>query len=85
MPDARTRVSFQIADRPEGRKTDLWEVWSLQRGIHLGQVKWFKSWRKYAFHPDADRVFDEECLREIATFCELETRGHVVARRAFRE
>ena len=78
-------MGFTKSDRRQDAKTDLWDVWSLRGAIHLGWVKWFPHGRKYAFHPAELTVFDEDCLREIATFCELETQRHKAGRRAFRD
>lgn len=43
-------------------------------GDPLGEVKWFGRWRKYAFFPERDCVFEQDCLRVIAEFCERHTR-----------
>lgn len=85
MPETMTRISFQIEERQQGRKTDLWRVWDLQKARYLGEIAWIKSGRRYGFHQMSDATIDSDCLREIATFCELETRRHVVGRRAFSE
>lgn len=85
MPATITRLSFTKNDRKEKAKTDVWEVWALQTAMHLGQVSWFNHWRKYTFQPAAGFVFDADCLREVATFCELETRQHKTGRRAFKD
>jgi hypothetical protein len=77
-------ISFKKEERAEGAKTDRWVVWSLQAALYLGEVKWKSSWRKYAFFPPPDRVFEEDCLRDIAKFCEEETIAHRKGRRAFR-
>ena len=37
-------------------------------GILLGTIKWFSKWRKYAFFPSAETLFEESCLGEIANF-----------------
>lgn len=29
-------------------------------------VKWYGGWRKYAFFPYADTLFEQDCLRDIA-------------------
>lgn len=84
-PGSRSQVSFQIEDRQEGRKTDLWRVWDLQRARYLGEIAWIKSGRRYGFHQMSIAKIDSDCLREIATFCDLETRRGVVGRRAFTE
>lgn len=84
-PESQSRVSFQIEDRQEGRKTDLWRVWNLQKASYLGEIAWIKSGRRYGFHQTNIATIDSDCLREIAMFCDLETRRRVVGRRAFTE
>jgi hypothetical protein len=44
-------------------------------------VRWFSRWRKYAFYPGRETVFEEDCLREIADFCETRTREYKQARK----
>jgi hypothetical protein len=69
-------ITFEPASRPANRKTDVWFVHPLDGGFDLGQVKWFTGWRRYCFFPHLDTVFEQDCLRDIATFCEDETRKH---------
>lgn len=38
----------------------------------LGTIKWFMQWRKYCFFAN-DSVFDSNCLRDIAEFCDIRT------------
>jgi len=58
-----------------GRKTRTWIIKSLF-GESLGTVKWFGSWRQYSFFPHAGTVYERECLRAIADFCEKRTLEH---------
>lgn len=78
-------VSFQVEDRRLGAKTDVWHVWSLQNPKHLGLVKWFAAWRRYAFFPAPETIFEQDCLRDIAAFIEAETTKQRKGRRAFSE
>lgn len=76
-------VSFQLEERRFGAKTDLWYVWSLKEpAAHLGVVKWFGAWRKYAFFPAVQTLFEQDCLRDIAEFIEQETVKQRKGRRA---
>jgi len=50
----------------------------------LGTVKWFMQWRKYCFFAN-DSIFDHNCLRDIADFCELKTNERREKRRIERE
>jgi len=51
-----------------GTKTRVWLVKSKRHGNDLGLIKWFSRWRQYAFFPDAETVWNPECLRDI---CDL--------------
>jgi hypothetical protein len=42
----------------------------------LGEVRWFGRWRCYAFYPEPDTLYERQCLRDIADFCEARTREH---------
>lgn len=76
---AGTYITFTQADpfdQPASGKTTVWEVCNTKEGTRLGFVKWFGRWRKYAFFPIHERIFEEVCLREIALFCEERTKEH---------
>ena len=49
-PESQSRISFQIEDRQQGRKTDLLRVWDLRKAKYLGEVAWIKTGRRYVFH-----------------------------------
>lgn len=59
---------------PTDRKTKVWFVSSMTNFM-LGRIKWHGPWRKYCFFVAAtgEYVFDKNCLREIADFCEEQT------------
>lgn len=69
-------IKFEEVRKSESGKTVIWQIFTLDGTICLGEVSWFGRWRKYAFHPERDTVFEQDCLREIATFCEAKTREH---------
>ena len=50
------------------RKTKIFEIKTKDSNILLGQIKWFASWRCYAFYPAADTVFELTCLQDITKF-----------------
>lgn len=81
----RVWISFKLNDRRSDRKTDTWEVWSLDEASHVGQVRWYSPWRKYCFFPSHETVFEQDCLRFIAEFVEKETVKHRKGKRAFPE
>jgi hypothetical protein len=49
-------------------KTKVFRVSSVQHDIDLGKIKWFATWRRYAFFPESSTVFDSNCLFEIQSF-----------------
>ena len=59
-----------LKDKP---KTSVWEVRNKYEYTLLGCVKWFAKFRKYSFFPEKDTVFEKDCLRDIADFCEERT------------
>jgi hypothetical protein len=60
-------------ERPsESGKTLIWDVFN--SGVWLGVIRWYAPWRTYCFYPLPDRVFDQSCLREIATKLQFETK-----------
>lgn len=61
-------LSFDEIPVPPRFVTKRWRVRSA--GGHLGYVGWYAPWRCYAFYSGAATVFEEACLRHIATFCE---------------
>ena len=69
--EKRSYVTYEKRPRLEGRKTDVWDVVSL-RGAHLGEIYWYPQWRRYAFFPLPDTLFDVDCLEDIACFVETQ-------------
>lgn len=58
-----------------GAKTRQFSVFSTHNRALLGYVKWWVHWRQYVFFP-LNSIFDKNCLREIAEFCEQSTKVH---------
>ena len=65
----------EVAARP-GRKTKHWTVSRGDGAFALGVIKWYAHWRRYVFEPLAAMVFDPQCLRELADFCQQMTTEH---------
>lgn len=84
-PFARgTFIGFRREHGQElGKTTKIWTVseGTNCRGPALGQVRWFPRWRKYSFFPEAGKVFEETCMREIAYFFETATIRHKAAKK----
>ena len=80
MIEFKRHLKFEPGpDRP---KTKTWKVLNKYDNILLGWVCWFCQWRKYAFYPSNDTVFEQDCLRDISDFIESKTRAHKARARA---
>lgn len=68
---------IEFVEREQSARTRNW--WVRTKGgdaTLLGDVKWFGKWRCYAFFPRPETVFERICLRDIALFCEQQTKAH---------
>lgn len=64
---ALTAARFEPQERPRGRTTDVWTVFSRCNDL-LGEVRWFMTSRSYCFAPAAGVVFAPDCLQAIQRF-----------------
>ena len=69
-------IEFLIEGTSASGKTAIYTVAPKEGGVALGTVRWYAPWRKYAFFPSPDTLYEQDCLRDIAAFCESETRAH---------
>ena len=71
-------VEFSEPTPSESGKTSIWAVHSTKDAgyVLLGLVKWFGRWRKYAFFPEPLLVFEQDCLRDLADFCQQRSKEH---------
>lgn len=60
-----TYIKFALMEQKP--KTEVWRVLTREGGA-LGEIKWFPRWRKYAFFPFGDTVYEQICLGEIIKF-----------------
>lgn len=68
-------LTFTEESNP-GKKTQRWVVTN-RTNVVLGHVMFWQSWRRYVFTPLQEYfVFDAECLRGLADFCEEKTVEH---------
>ena len=68
-------LRFMYAPK-QNPKTAIWFVAAKDGGGMLGEVRWFGRWRKYSFFPLSGTIYEQTCLRDIATFCEEQTSAH---------
>jgi hypothetical protein len=68
-------IRFVEADN-QGRKTKLFAVIANKGNVWIGDIKWYGAWRCYCFFPVHGSLFEEDCLRDIADFCETQTAAH---------
>ena len=59
-------IYFLLKSKTE--KTAIYSVLSKEGDFLLGEIKWFSRWRKYAFFPTKDTVYESKCLTDIAVF-----------------
>lgn len=79
----RARAFMGLRKAPGPRQTTVWSVYydptmiQLIRGRKnefLGQVYWHSPWRRYAFAPACETVFDEDCMTKVGAFCRNATK-----------
>lgn len=79
-------VVFQPSKvQPASGKTERWDVLTrggekFAGGVLLGVIQWWGAWRKYAYFPLAQTLYEPTCLRDIAGFIE----DQMIARRGAR-
>lgn len=56
------------------RKTKTWRILTLD-DVSLGLVLFFPKWRKFVYQPHGSTLYEETCLRDIASFCEEQTKA----------
>lgn len=69
-------IRFDCLGSSDTGKTKIWQLTNVKYGAATGFVKWHGAWRKYCFFPLDDTLFDWDCLRLIAEFCEAKTKEH---------
>jgi hypothetical protein len=65
----------------KGRSTEAWRVESREDRVELGYIKFYPRWRKFAFFPLNDTLYEADCLHDIADFCKERTREFLTAKR----
>lgn len=61
-------IFFGKLPRKPKMKTDVYTVHNKESGVQVGVVKWYGPFRQYSFFPDANMVFERQCLLDITKF-----------------
>ena len=69
-------IYFRYDGDSASGKTYLFSVVANDGEVELGRVAWYGKWRKYCFWPLADTLYEQDCLRAIASFIERQTADH---------
>ncbi len=70
-------VSFSRSRPSASGKTRIWKVLAdahIECPYSLGDIKWCGAWRRYAFAPLSNTIYEQDCMRKIADFCEDQTK-----------
>ena len=68
-------IYFQGRARSKSGKTRIWRVEDAAERV-LGEVRWYAPWRRYCLYPKPGTVWEKNCLRTVADFCDKETDKH---------
>lgn len=63
------------------KKTNTYEVLAKRNNFCLGTINWYARWVQYVFEPTSETIYTPKCLKDIAEFCETETKKHKAASR----
>ncbi len=59
----------KVPSKKPDKKTNVYHVLATYSGeVRLGEIKWFGKWRRYAFFPASDTVYEPTCMRDISQF-----------------
>ena len=61
-------INFLFIEKSDSGKTDIFKVVNKETNVSLGGIMWYGPWRKYAFFPNPDMVFESQCLMDITNF-----------------
>lgn len=74
--DSNEYLRTEEGSPPPSGKTKTWDIISVRGNYLLGGVKWCGRWRRYAFYPEPEMIFEHNCMRDLADFCEQRTAEH---------
>lgn len=50
------------------KKTRQWHIINELSGAVIGHIAWYAQWRKYAFWPWPNTIYEPTCLSDITSF-----------------
>lgn len=71
----RDWIFFGNRRKSKSGKTGIWYVQDAD-SIVLGEIRWYAQWRRYALFPEPGTVWEKDCLRTAANFCDVQTQKH---------
>ena len=72
---------FRNLGRFREKKTNTYEILAKRNNFCLGTINWYSRWGQYVFEPTPETIYTSKCLRDIAEFCETETKKYKTASR----
>ena len=54
-------------EREPKEKTKVFSI-ATKAGTIIGWIQWYGGFRKYSFFPEANTVWDENCLKDVQSF-----------------
>jgi len=70
MPAKISLCKFDFVKKSDSGKTKIWKVMEPGGEYEIGYIKWHGPWRCYVFEPLGYTIYEKNCLRAIANFCE---------------
>ncbi len=67
---------LKFVEAEPAAKTRKVHVVNKHDDVCIGNIGWFGRWRRYAFFPLPEMVFEQDCLRDIAGQIEEMTKIH---------
>lgn len=67
-------IKFILDRKSPTGKTNIWKVVNKNNQVCLGEICFWGGWHSYVFSPHPQMIFEKQCLRDIANFCEQQTK-----------
>ena len=74
-------IEIRVSGESTSGRTQIWQVLNCRHLFICGEIRWHGAFRKYCFYPSNSTLFDWDCLRMVADFCEEKTKEHYETKR----